>query len=146
MLPNSTLSLTCEYTPCISLRLSQLRWLFARFYFWCMIPETKSDMEWNGPGGEGIPSDGTLVIYIILSGCLGLFLFLIAYAIWAYKSSRESVKKDELRAELEASRAFQDLQKVLFGDRIITSPSKGSADKTKGGFKQVNQGVGDDAL
>mmetsp|Transcript_26231 Transcript_26231/g.54646 ORF Transcript_26231/g.54646 Transcript_26231/m.54646 type:complete len:419 (+) Transcript_26231:185-1441(+) len=122
----------------------ELRWLFARFYFWCMIPEVKGDMEWSE--GNEIPSDGTLVLYCIMSGCLGLFLFLIALACWAYKSSKDEVKKDEARAELEASKAFQELQKELFGDRIIVASPKASAPGAKGGFKKVNQSIGDDAL
>ena len=109
-----------------------------------MIPEVKGDMEWSD--GNEIPSDGILVLYCIMSGCLGLFLFLIAYAGWAYKASKDSEKKDEARAELEGSKAFQELQKELFGDRIIVASPKASSPSAKGGFKQVNQNIGDDAL
>ena len=48
----------------------ELRYLFARFYFWCDLPGFKDLME-------DCPADNLLITYSILSGCLGLFLFLV---------------------------------------------------------------------
>jgi hypothetical protein len=51
-----------------------LRYLLARFYFWCMIPGYGASME-------ECPAENRLVLYTVLSGCLGLALFLIAMGI-----------------------------------------------------------------
>merc|ERR1711937_1078033 len=51
--------------------LKELRYLFSRFYFWCMIPGIQDEME-------NCPDDSTLnLLYLILSGILGVVVFLV---------------------------------------------------------------------
>lgn len=51
--------------------LKSLRYLFARFYFWCMVPFIQEDME-------GCPANEVLnVVCLILSSCISLFIFLL---------------------------------------------------------------------
>jgi len=54
--------------------LKELRYLFARFYFWCMIPGVQEGME-------NCPADDFNILYMVLSAMFGLVLFLIYQSV-----------------------------------------------------------------
>lgn len=84
-----------------------LRFLFSRFYMWCRLPAVKEDME-------GCPADHVLTTYTILSGCLGLFLFLVFQSVRALVS-RARADKDKLKHEEIAQRPeYQQIQVELY--------------------------------
>jgi hypothetical protein len=89
-----------------------LRYLFARFYFWCMVPGYKEVME-------GCPADDMLEFWCAASGCIGLVMFLVGYAIYTFKESRKAKASDGKREKIESSPEFQSLQKVLFADKLV---------------------------
>jgi len=64
--------LSTTYSPGAGMPgLKSLRYLFARFYFWCMVPSVQDDME-------GCPANQALnMTCLILSSCVSLFLFLL---------------------------------------------------------------------
>jgi len=78
------------------------RFLFARFYLWCVIPGVMEGME-------DCPEDN-LTIYTVLSGCLGLFLFLALQGILAVVEMNKEASQAESRHALESSREFKELQ------------------------------------
>lgn len=91
--------------------LKEFRYLFSRFYLWCMIPEYKDLME-------GCPADNLLTTYAVLSGILGLVLFLVfQVGLYVYKSAsskKENSKRNQLKDE-----EFRDLQKELYGEDLL---------------------------
>lgn len=82
-----------------------LRYLFARFYFWCMLPNVQDYME-------GCPNDN-LMLYTALSGCLGLFLFFVGYMAYSLKASMDAKKDSGERQKLEESESFKTTQSQL---------------------------------
>jgi len=95
--------------------LKALRYLFARFYFWCMIPGTQDSME-------GCPADDLLVPYMILSALLGLVIFLICEVVMGLRRSmtrkQETKKKNSLKDD-----EFVDLQIELYGEEVLDKDS-----------------------
>jgi len=90
--------------------LKELRYLFSRFYLWCMLPE---DL-----GMEGCPESNTL-LYLVLASLVVPFLF-VSYKLgtgW-YKKSHEG-KSESSRRESMKSLAFAELQLELFGEKAL---------------------------
>jgi hypothetical protein len=95
--------------------LKELRYLFARFYFWCMIPVVQDDME-------NCPASDVNVLYLVLSAMVGLVMFLI------YQTSttliRASMKKKAIsKKNLLKDAEFRDLQVELYGEGVLLKDS-----------------------
>jgi hypothetical protein len=95
--------------------LKELRYLFPRFYFWCIVPGVQDDME-------GCPADDVNMLYLILSAMIGLVLFLI------YQTSKTltkaSKKKDAIsKQSLLKDEEFRDLQVELYGEGVLLKDS-----------------------
>ena len=87
------------------------RYLFARFYFWCMIPGVGQLMQ-------GCPENLT-ILYLILAGLLNVFLFLCVKLIFAIFDGRKQRKVLEDRKKSMMDGNFVELQKELFGDKAL---------------------------
>ena len=105
-----------------------LRFLFARFYFWCDVPGYSDLME-------GCPPQDDLVLYTVLSGSLGLLLFLAGNLVLGLKAASDVKKRDTGRAAIESSVEFQKLQRLLFGADLI--PVSSDAGVGAKGFEPV---------
>merc|ERR1712159_915601 len=66
--------------------IKELRFLWARFYLWCRLPGVKDQLD-------GCPADDMLTTYTILSGCLGLVLFLIFQGVRKAMASARAGKE-----------------------------------------------------
>jgi len=88
-----------------------LRYLFSRFYLWCMLPV---DI-----GMEGCPTDGNTLLYLILSSMLTTALF-VAWKVASglYKKMHHG-KASASRREAMKSMHFAELQLELFGDKAM---------------------------
>lgn len=95
--------------------LKALRYLFARFYFWCMIPGVQEDMD-------NCPADDVLVPYMILSSLIGLAGFFVYQGVVNVHRSltrkQETAKKNSLKDD-----EFVDLQIELYGEEVLTKDS-----------------------
>merc|ERR1712013_363609 len=88
----------------------ELRYLFSRFYLWCMLPE---DI-----GMEGCPEENTL-LYLILSSLLVPFSYVVVkFALDSYRKLRRE-KKQSSRAECMKTREFAELQLEMFGEKAL---------------------------
>jgi len=92
--------------------LKELRYLFARFYFWCMIPGIRDSME-NCP-----KSDSANLLYLILSGLVGLVLFLIAMGLVSLFRSKKKLKQSSKKNALK-DEEFVELQVELYGEGVL---------------------------
>lgn len=89
-----------------------LRYLFSRFYLWCMLPDP------IGSQMEGCPESNT-VLYLILTSLLVPFLFVLyKLAAVCYKKGHKS-KQETARRESMTSMAFAELQLELFGEKAL---------------------------
>lgn len=93
--------------------LKELRYLFARFYFWCMVPYVENDME-------GCPSNsGVNLLLLVLSGSIAVFLFIIHLTVQAVlkktKAASASAKKEQMYDDAE----FQALQLEMYGAKNL---------------------------
>jgi len=89
--------------------LKELRYLYPRFYFWCMVPGVQLGME-------GCPSDDIIVLYMILSAFTGVFIFFsIKFAVQLRKNSRRQKKKNQ-QGRLKDDE-FEDIQLEIYGDQ-----------------------------
>jgi len=96
--------------------LKELRYLFPRFYFWCLVPGLQNQME-------GCPkSDADNLVYLILSSLIGLLVFLM---VMIYAAVRKTNTKQMNTSMMNAVKDenFIELQRELYG-RLI--PSDGS--------------------
>jgi len=101
-----------------------LRFLFARFYLWCMVPGYKESME-------DCPADDKLVLYSVLSGLIGLVLFLMLMAVLMFRESRKAKGSQAERKTIEASPEFKALQAQMFKNKIIASGPPSPSDSSK---------------
>ena len=91
--------------------LKELRYIFARFYFYCMIPSIQDVME-------GCPADNLIMLYMGLSSIFFLSLFLL------YKVTKRMIKWGKVKEIVDYQNkmkddGFHDLQFELFGDRVL---------------------------
>ena len=105
--------------------LKELRYLFARFYFWCMIPGVQDEME-NCPA-----SDGANKLYLILSALIGLVLFLFIMGVSSIVRKKKSEKLSSKNNSLKDDE-FRDLQVELYGDRVLELQSTNHSTSSSG--------------
>ena len=110
--------------------IKELRYLFSRFYLWCMVPDVADDME-------GCPEDeGLNILYMILASLVPVFLFLVAQTIAAVRHRGKESEKARLKESMMDAE-FADLQLSLYGERALrrlnhlssTAHSKASAEE-----------------
>jgi hypothetical protein len=93
--------------------LKALRYLFTRFYFWCIVPYAQDQME-------GCPADeGLNMLYLVLTGLVGVFLFLVTMGIVTFFRNQKKAEKSERLAELQKDAAFVELQEEMYGDKQL---------------------------
>lgn len=111
--------------------LKDLRYLFSRFYLFCMIPDVQDQME-------GCPNDDVNVLYMVLSGLIGL-VFFILYEIFKClvqltRDNKALRKKDMLKDE-----EFTNLQLSLYGSGVLLKDSlAGSTHSARSKEKKPN--------
>lgn len=89
-----------------------LRYLFSRYYLWCMLPGSIGDQM------EGCPESNNL-LYLILASLLVPFLFVL-YKVCAYLYKKgHHDKVQSTRRESMKSYAFAELQLELFGEKAL---------------------------
>ena len=104
--------------------LKELRYLFSRFYFWCMVPVVDEQME-------GCPAESELnMLYLCLSGLLGVFLFIVAMGLVSLIKSRQKKSDSKKREAMMDDDEFQELQLEMYGEkqlrRLLRTDSSGS--------------------
>ena len=91
----------------------ELRYLFSRFYFWCMTPGVQDQME-------GCPANQSVNMFLLaLTGCIIVWIFL---AIMLYKwmtKTAETAKKEKHKAAMRSDTTFQRLQVSLYGEKEL---------------------------
>ena len=93
--------------------LKALRYLFSRFYFWCMIPSVEDSME-------GCPSSETANMwYMILSSLVGVFVFVVVQVIFKIKNRVIKKKSNFKLASLMNDDEFHELQIELYGAKTL---------------------------
>jgi hypothetical protein len=105
--------------------LKELRYLYPRFYFWCMVGSIDSM--------EGCPPEDNTMVYLILSTFAWPFIFLVAMGI---KRMQEAIDKKKLHARRTRmfDRQLLQLQTEVFGGsskRGRTVLSETSSDDTR---------------
>jgi len=90
-----------------------LRYLFARFYLWCQVPVVSLSMD-------GCPKQSHLVGYTVLTGCLGLILFLIfqLVRVQIVRRQRAVSAKSKLQ-EVSARPEFSVIQEELYKNQLL---------------------------
>lgn len=91
----------------------ELRYLFSRFYFWCMTPGVMDQME-------GCPATQELnLLYLCLSGLLGVFLFLVVMSfVTLYRNSIKAKRSEKLEA-MKDDDEFIELQLEMYGEKQL---------------------------
>jgi hypothetical protein len=91
----------------------ELRYLFSRFYFWCMTPGVQGFME-------GCPESQSLnMLYLCLSGLLGVVLFLAVMGTLTIVRNAKKAKQSEKMAALMDDDEFIQLQLELYGAKQL---------------------------
>jgi hypothetical protein len=89
--------------------IKELRYLFSRFYFWCMVPGVMDDME-------GCPDEDLNMLYLVLSGFMGPVLFLLVKSFLKVSKKQKSMHEMEKIADM-LDEEFEALQIELFGEK-----------------------------
>jgi len=93
--------------------LKSLRYLFSRFYFWCMVPGVMDQME-------GCPKTQSLnMLYLCLSGLLGVFLFLVVMGGVTLVRNAKKAKLTEKLASMMDDDEFIQLQVEMYGEKQL---------------------------
>jgi hypothetical protein len=88
--------------------LKELRYLFTRYYFWCMVPGVQFLME-------GCPKDETTnVFYLVLSSFNGM---VVCLAFSAFKALQNALAKNSAAKVIkkQVDDEFHEIQKLLYG-------------------------------
>ena len=91
--------------------LKDLRYLFSRFYMWCMLPGYGELME-------GCPAENNL-LYLILTSLITPYLFSIYAVIREVHRTLRSLKEEKCRLGVIQSAAYAELQLELFGKKQL---------------------------
>lgn len=92
--------------------LKELRYVFPRYYLWCMIPGVQDYME-------GCPSDDVNLFYLILSSMIGPMIFIATkLVLYIRKNAVKTAKKTKVTSLSENS-TFQELQLELYGEMML---------------------------
>jgi hypothetical protein len=102
----------------------ELRYLFPRFYLWCMIPQVEDSME-NCPS-----TDMANLLYCVLSALVAVVTFVIVMVILKTISARKEGKKSIKRAALRVRPSFRQLQLVFYGKDSKTGDQSMSSSTT----------------
>jgi hypothetical protein len=128
--------------------LKELRYVYARFYFWCMVPGVEDQME-------GCPPSNVNILYLILSALVPLVVFLIIMGFAKLRKSKAHGKEEKKRAKLQDAE-FRELQLELYGSRALrrfkgnmsmsmhssrSDKSVGSQEEDQPKVEQVQDGV-----
>jgi hypothetical protein len=105
----ASLFFSTTYSPGAGLPVvKDLRYLFARFYLWCMVPGVQDDME-------GCPVNHAVnMLLMTLSGTLYVWLFLAAMLARMVMSKARKAERKKARASIENSHQFQNLRSQMF--------------------------------
>ena len=87
--------------------LKEFRFLFPRFYMWCRLPDVKDMLE-------DCPVKNQLTTYTILSGCLGLFLFLVLQAVRCCMAQARADEAQHKHEEIAQRPEYQQIQVELY--------------------------------
>ena len=90
--------------------LKSLRYLFPRFYFWCMVPSVREQME------DCPSSDALTLVYLVLSALLIPFLFVLYKAVSALSRSKQVKKISMAQKNALMDDEFYQLRRELYGD------------------------------
>jgi hypothetical protein len=88
-----------------------LRYLFSRFYWFCILPGVQDSME-------GCPSDEVVMVYMVLSAMLGLVVFLLYQSLKKIHRTVDSKNNSWKRNALKDN-GFRDLQVELYGVEMV---------------------------
>lgn len=92
----------------------ELRYLFSRFYFWCMVPGVEDFMD-------GCPESDVNLLYLVLSGILGIVLFIaVKYGLYLQTKSQRHEKMSRAKSMVELNE-FKELRKELYRDHEYES-------------------------
>jgi len=101
--------------------LKVLRYLFPRFYFWCMIPGVLEIME-------GCPaSEGVNLFLLALTGLIGVIVFLLCQLVFYSSKKAKEAQAASKREALKDDPEFIDLQLELYGEDVLERTSGRSA-------------------
>ena len=89
--------------------IKELRFLFSRFYFWCEVPGVQDDME-------GCPDEDLNILYLILSGFIGVVVFILVKTINGFTASAKNLEELGKKADM-LDDEFEELQVELFGEK-----------------------------
>merc|ERR1719203_1274301 len=105
-----------------------LRYLFSRFYLWCMLPV---DM-----GMEGCPESNTL-LYLILSSLFMPFVFVVCKVGIRFGEKFRKEKKQTSRREAMKTMEFAELQVELFGETALRNLSQVGTSVSRHEMKRI---------
>ena len=92
--------------------LKELRYLFARFYLFCTLPEVMDQME-------NCPPEDLNTLYLILSSFTTIFIFLVPQAIQACRKKVAESKEEDHKKEILGMEETQKLQVELYGVKTL---------------------------
>jgi len=90
--------------------LKALRYLFPRYYLWCMLPSIGGFME-------GCPAEENTLMYLVLSAFITPYLFCIFAVVRELYQTFRTEKKKKGRLGVIQSAAYAELQIEMFGKK-----------------------------
>lgn len=100
--------------------LKELRYLFSRFYLWCMLPNDVVQME-------GCPESNTL-LYLVLASLFVPSLFALYKLISGLHKKNNREKSKSSKRESMKSLQFAELQFELFGEKALKNLKKSGSE------------------
>jgi len=90
----------------------ELRYLFPRFYLWCMLPDDVVEME-------GCPDENNTTLYLVLASLFTPFCFVVTKVGMKFCANRHQSKGKATQREAMKTLKFAELQLELFGEKAL---------------------------
>jgi hypothetical protein len=110
--------------------IKELRYLFARFYLWCILPEVMDQME-------DCPPDDLNTLYLILSSFTFMFFFLTAKGLQACRKKAAESKDEDKKKEILGKEETKQLQVELYGAKTLKRLSHMKSSTLEGGLTNM---------
>lgn len=99
--------------------LKDLRYLFPRFYYWCMLPGGGPGLASVSSRMQGCPTSNLIYLYLILSAFVGVFIFFCFKAFNHLRSVASSRKQGREREQRIDPNDLRELQVELYGENAL---------------------------
>lgn len=119
--------------------LKELRYLFPRYYFWCMVPYVQDTME-------ECPDDDIIILYLVLSTFTGVFILFVVLLAVHLRENTQRKHQASRHDDIMKKDGFHNLQAKIHGRERLKRLRKVENDETNNGNNGSAESASDSSM